>query len=339
MQASVDVRVKQKEWKAAAVNASNLSELQLTLGEVAAARKSGQRSVGYADQSGDMFERMSDRTTYADALHQAGEAAAALALFREAEQLQQERQPGYPRLYSLPGFRYCDLLLGQGGTAEVLERAEQTLEWGEHGYSLLSKALDQLTLGRAHLQQAVEETPPNRPAVSTRRFAPLSGEGQEQARSLSAAEGWLDQAVAGLRASGYQYYLPRALLARAALHRHTHDFTRARQDLQEVFDIAEPSGMRLHLTDWHLEMARLLLTPPSPALPPQGGQGAEELAQPLGGVESAPSPLAGEGREGGNSSEAAYHIAEAERLINETGYHRRDKELAELQAKLNQAAT
>lgn len=26
--------------------------------------------------------------------------------------MQAERQPGYPLLYSLPGFRYCDLLLG-----------------------------------------------------------------------------------------------------------------------------------------------------------------------------------------------------------------------------------
>lgn len=123
MQASVDVRVKQEEWKAAAANASNLSELQLTLGDVAQAVESGARSSRYADQSGDMFWRMSSRTAHADALHQAGDTAAALALFREAEQLQQEWRSYEPRLYSLRGFRYCDLLLAQGSTAEVLERA------------------------------------------------------------------------------------------------------------------------------------------------------------------------------------------------------------------------
>jgi len=32
-------------------------------------------------------------------------------LFREAEQMQLEDQPHYPLLYSLPGFRYCELLL------------------------------------------------------------------------------------------------------------------------------------------------------------------------------------------------------------------------------------
>ena len=59
---------------------------------------------------------MDDRTALADALHQAGEAEAAADLFREAEAMQKDRQPQYPLLYSLPGFRYCGLLLGGGST-------------------------------------------------------------------------------------------------------------------------------------------------------------------------------------------------------------------------------
>ncbi|MEZ5536538.1 MAG: SEFIR domain-containing protein [Thiolinea sp.] len=251
MQANIEMNVKRENWKSAAVNASNLSELQLTLGEVAAARESGQRSVDYADQSGDWVERMRNRTTHADALHQAGEAETALTLFREAEQLQQEWQPGYPLMYSLQGFRYCDLLLAQGGTAEVLERADQTLKWAKQasGVSLLDTSLIYLTLGRAHLQLLLSPSP------AQRERGP-GGEGN--------AAHWLDQAVASLRAAGQQDDLPRGLLARAALHRHTRDFARARQSLQEVFDIAEPSGMRLHLTDYHLEMARVLLAEESP---------------------------------------------------------------------------
>ena len=282
MQAGMEMQIKNKDWKSAANASSKLSELQLTLGEVAAAHTSGQHSVNYADQSGDMFWRMGTRTAHADALHQAGETAAALALFRKAEQLQQEHRPEYPRLYSLQGFQYCDLLLAQGGTAEVLERAEQSLEWGtKGGLDLLSIALDQLTLGRAHLQQSVEKNPPN---------LTLSGEKQEQAAH------WLDQAVTGLRAAGRQDCLPLGLLARSALHRHTRDFALARQDLQEVFDIAKPSRMRLFLVDWHLEMARLLIA------------------------------------EGQHESDAiSGHISFAAKLISETGYHRRDAELAELQ--------
>ncbi|MCC6725494.1 MAG: hypothetical protein IT258_13380 [Saprospiraceae bacterium] len=55
--------------------------------------------------------------------------------------------------------------------------------------------------------------------------------------------------------------------------------------------------MRLHLTDYHLEMARLRLAQARP-------------------------------------EEARPHVAEAARLIEETGYYRRDKELEELQKAL-----
>ena len=55
MQANIEMYVKQENWKDAATNASNLSELQLTLGDVAQAVESGARSSRYADQSGDMF--------------------------------------------------------------------------------------------------------------------------------------------------------------------------------------------------------------------------------------------------------------------------------------------
>ena len=60
---------------------------------------------------------MSKRTTHADALHQAGRRAEAEALFAEAEAMQAEWQPQYPRLYSLRGFRYCDLRLGEAERA------------------------------------------------------------------------------------------------------------------------------------------------------------------------------------------------------------------------------
>ena len=69
------------------------------------------------------------RATVADTRHQAGERARAEELFKEAERLQAEWQPEYPRLYSLWGYLYCDLLLDLGRHAEVRDRAAQTLEW------------------------------------------------------------------------------------------------------------------------------------------------------------------------------------------------------------------
>ncbi len=73
---------------------------------------SAEESVDLADRSGDALVRIRGRTTLADALHQAGQLELSSATFHEAEAIQAEMQPKHPRLYSLAGYRYCDLLLG-----------------------------------------------------------------------------------------------------------------------------------------------------------------------------------------------------------------------------------
>ena len=242
MQAGEDMSVEQEDWKGAAVDASNLSELQLTLGEVEAAVASAERSVAHAERSGDLFQRMARRTTHADALHQYGESDAALELFQAAEALQKQRQPEYPQLYSLWGYRYCDLLLALGESSQVLQRAEYALELSTKflgkGLALLDIALDHLNLGRVHLQQ-------QQPAL---------------------AQEHLDQAVDDLRTAGDQDLLPLGLLARAELCRQQSNYAKAEKDLQEVFEIAERSEMQLHLCDYHLARAKLLQTRTDQAL-------------------------------------------------------------------------
>ena len=236
IRAGEDMSAEQEDWKGAAVDASNLSELQLTLGEVQSAVASGKRSVEHADRSGDLFQRMARRTTHADALHQYGDQDAALALFQAAEALQ--RQPEYPQLYSAQGFRYCDLLLALGENQQVLQRAQYALAISELNKWLLDIALDHLSLGRAHLQQ----------------------------QQLEPAQQHLDQAVKGLRDASQQQYLPLGLLTRAELHRLQGDYKEAEKDLQEVFEIAERGEMQLHLCDYHLAMAKLLQTRTDQAL-------------------------------------------------------------------------
>jgi len=45
--------------------------------------------------------------------------------------MQRESEPQYPFLYSVRGYYYCDLLLGQGKHQEVRERAAKTKAWAE----------------------------------------------------------------------------------------------------------------------------------------------------------------------------------------------------------------
>jgi tetratricopeptide (TPR) repeat protein len=282
MRVGLEARVRQEVWKSAAIIANNVSELELTLGDVAAAVAGAEQSVAHADRSGDAFQRMGNRTTLADALHQAGRRAEASARFREAEALQAEQQPAYPLLYSLRGFRYCDLLLaeveraaaredrrgeGSGALAEVERRATQTLQWAiDTGLSLLTVALDHLTLARVALYRALLE--PER-AIEV----------------LAMAREHAEPAVSGLRAAGTQDHLPRGLLTRAWLRVVEGDAAHAKADLDDAQRIAERGSMRLHLADVHLHRARLF-----------------------------------------HDRRA---LAEARRLIEEIGYHRRDGELAD----------
>ena len=235
MQAGLDADVSRKDWKNAAIAGSNLSILYLSIGNVASALD--YESVDLADRSGDAFQRMARRTNLADALHQAGRLPEAETAFQEAEEMQKEQQPEYPFLYSVRGFNYCDLLLSQGKYREVLSRAKKFFEWRIPSDSLLSIALDHLSMGRAHLLQ-------------TR---------QEGKNDFTKAGTHLNQAVDGLRNAGTQDQLPRGLLARAELYRVCAAFPEAQRDLKEAMTIAERGGMGLYQVDCHLEYARLYL--------------------------------------------------------------------------------
>ena len=254
MRAGLEICVRQEDWIRAGPVASNLSELELTLGEVAGAVQDAGQSVTFADRSGRAALRMGFRTTHADALHQAGRRTEALALFREAEGLQGEWQSYYQRLYSLQGFRYCDLLLAEaervaGGKGEagadraalseaireVEQRAAQTLEWAvENRSSLLDFSLNHLTLGRAALYLAILE-----------------------GSDLAPARAEIEQAVGGLRSAGDLPRLPWGLLTRAWLRFAEGDPATARADLDEAQEIAERGPMPLFLADVALYRGRL----------------------------------------------------------------------------------
>nr|VFJ95297.1 MAG: hypothetical protein BECKLFY1418B_GA0070995_10689 [Candidatus Kentron sp. LFY] len=117
MRAGLEMNIDREDWRNAAVRVSNLSQLQVTLGELGGAMEDAKRAVELADRSGDEFQQMGKRTSHGDALHQAGRYQEARALFAEAEDIQRKRQPQLPRLYSLQGFQYCDLLLSEAERA------------------------------------------------------------------------------------------------------------------------------------------------------------------------------------------------------------------------------
>jgi len=237
MKASLEAYIAQESWEYAARVAINLSELSLTLGDLAQALEYAEQNVDLADRSSDAFMRMVSRITLADSVHQAGYLPEAESAFREGEEMYKEEWPEYSYLSSVMGFQYCDLLLGQGKYQDVLNRAGQTIEIAIKNRWLLDIALDHLSLGRAHLLQAL----------------------QEGSEDFTQASYHLNQAVDGLRQAGTQHYIPRSLLARAELYRVHGAFEKAQRDLDEAMNIAERGEMGLHQANCHLEYARLYL--------------------------------------------------------------------------------
>ena len=322
MRLGLEIYLKQRHWGFAARLATNLSELELTLGEMTGAMGDAKQSVVYAERSGVGFLRGLTRETHADALHQVGRRGEAETRFDEAEKLQAERQPHFPLLYSTGGFRYCELLLANAERTAwqfcldssfvphpsslptacnpVEQRATKTLKWAEESdASLLTIALDHLTLGRALLYRSILNRTP-----------------------LATSHSSLEKAVDGLRRAGTQHHLPRSLLTRAwcfftaAMQQRLHGddskvgsfVTKARSDLDEAWEIVERGSMKLHMADIHLYRARLFGIMKDRDKDEVGIM-KDEISYPWDSPQ--------------------VDLDEAARLIEETGYHRRDEELAD----------
>ena len=196
---------------------------------------------------------------------------------------------------------------------EVEERATQTLAWAQRHLGLLDVALDHLTLGRAALYRVVLSG-----YAGQKGTVPLSrGEeemerdkaGQKGTVPFSLRENWdsplqaarreLAAAVDGLRDAGRQDHLPRGLLSRAWLGWLKGEDEQARADLDEAWQIAERGSMRLFMADVLLHRARCFAAGPDRA-------------------------------------RALDDVAQARRLIDQCGYHRRDAELAVAEAALGE---
>jgi hypothetical protein len=211
-------------------------------------------------------------------------------------------------LYSLRGYRYCDLLLSRGRASEAHDWATQTMDLAHRSDRLLDVALNRLTLGRVHLALA----------LAKRGSGPSPGAPAVDARV--ATDTGLDEGVEAQRSAGRNEHICGGLLARAAFRRSIGDWDGAKRDLNEAKETAEPGLMRLYWCDCALESARLALA-------------RREAFAPLNGlIEPSPPPPAPPDATATVAfrEEAREQLEVARKLIAECGYHRRDEELAEL---------
>src|SRR5262249_23140773 len=160
----------------------------------------------------------------------------ALQYFADAERMQMEWTSKHPLLYSVRGYKYCDLLLSVSECdawrtvnaqtecnsesvrmcTEVTQRAAQILEWdkGMDGAPTLDLALHNLTLCRATLYVSILARHKNPPFDSR-----------------------IDYTLDELRTAGVIEYLVRGLLTRAWLRKSSNELAGIQTDLDEAWEI------------------------------------------------------------------------------------------------------
>ena len=263
LRASFDDAVERCNWRNAARAAVNLSEQLVDLGSPSEAVSISERGIELSDRC-DMdrigFEPVISRATLGHVLHQVGRWRAAARAFRDAETMQQVRQPELPLLYSAKGSQYGDFLVSQierqigvpessipgieknllGQVQEIQSRFQRISEWtrAQPSSGLFDSSLDLIVLGRACLVEAV-----------------LSG-----SLDWTDSDSAITQAIGGFRRSNYRTYLTQSLICRAKLRRLQGLLVEAVSALDEAETIAERGSMLIWQIEAALERTRLYLT-------------------------------------------------------------------------------
>jgi tetratricopeptide (TPR) repeat protein len=317
MKAGMELRIAHENWKPAAISASNLCELLLALGDVSGAVAAARQSVELADRSGDAGQATMRRATLADALYQAGQTAEAITCYQEAERLQRAWKPDAQFLYSFRGFQYCELLLAKAERFAWQNTLPKSPSVALNREQLVDRLddLDRVAL-RAHRSIELEQSMPGTPIIDFALHNLTLAKVSLYRRILTGAKvtspsepaSHIAQAVEGLRSAGDIPLIPLGLLISAWTRHVTGDTRRARENLEEAWEITEQGPMLLMQADILLYRARLFGRPRSDS---RGGKLAEGHGDyPWGLVTD--------------------DLQEARRLIEKHNYGRRREEIADV---------
>lgn len=297
---------------------SLLSTVAIAAGDIKRAKEFSRQSLDFAIQSRSKVRILSAWRVHIDRLIAGGEFDVARRNLVEVNQiemqlLRERTRFGGQHTHPSDQGRF-ELLIINGDFVAAHRRANRVLR--SSGLASLGlRALFQLQVARSSLGLAL---------TAALKF----NQGTirpETTKHAQAARAELDEAVERLRLTERVDLVPGGYCGRSAFRRSVGDWNGAARDLDEVGEIAELGPMKLHLCDMALGRARLAFAkieafaplngmvekdnPPKPAVP--SAEQVKELKR-----------------------EAEKQLKIAADSIEKCGYHRRDEELAELQAVL-----
>src|SRR5580693_1136184 len=311
LKASAIREQKARSWDNAGGALANLCEARLILGEIELALEDSARAIAVGDNGGREDDKLKNRAQHAMALHAAGRFQEADRLFARIERQVSKLYHGTHQLISVSGAGFCNLLADKGQWVAVRRRSQTSVQLAEPTGRILDISLANLALGKANLALALKY-----------------GSDQNNATSATGDQLGLSsivKSITGFQRYGINSYVAMSLLVRGAFRRNAGDWNGAALDLDEVEEIAEPGPMRLHLCDTALQRARLAFA-------------RIEAFAPLNGMlekSNPPKPFVPDAEQIVElKCEAEKQLKIAADYIEKCGYHRRDEELAELQAAL-----
>lgn len=223
-----------KDWLSAAIQAGNLCEFDITLGQLRSAIEHGKHGVSLAERSKNTFLTIGNLAALTHAYNLAGNLDDAREQFECADKLLRHLnapQEEYTKNFAycdVSEFDFCEFLIADGRHDDAVARCRKVLDNPQPYYADLFIAIARLKLASAlHAsdKNAIDEP-------------------------LALAE----EAVSELEQAGVQQYLAHALVLRANLTG-SHNVSDVFEDLKRAALIAQRGQMRIVLTDVLLSTA------------------------------------------------------------------------------------
>lgn len=242
----------------AATGLEELAVLQTRLGKLGDAISTAYEAIGWSDSAvrrnimgmdcdanlwqleelnKSKVRQYATRAAAATVLHRQGKLVEALSYFETAEQMAQQGEQNIC-LHSVPGIRYCSLLLDmaqdRSKEEQVLERADKMIRYGDA--ALKDKFPLMCDLHRLNRGRVLAEL----------------GNWLEASQEI-------EQALEGIREKHKIQFDCQPHLARASIRRQAGDLDGAREDLREVLSIGEECSMPLYCADAYLLLGHVEL--------------------------------------------------------------------------------
>jgi tetratricopeptide (TPR) repeat protein len=313
LEAGLKLDIAAGDWVDSARASGSIAQVKLVLGDIENALHYAKNATSYARRGKDIDTQLSCVAILADVLHQAGRRRDAKQKFHQSEKLQQRLVP-LEFLGRVSGYHFCDLLMQSNLWEEAQKRAKYCIEISNDHFWTMTAGLEKLVIARTSCYFSVSYAKSHLYRKNLYR----------KNHFVTEIHNDLNASVQLLRTADSNEYIPRGYLARSAFYRNIGDWSGSSRDLDEVEEIARPEQMQLYLCDMALAGVRLAFAR-TEAFAPLHGLIDNVPPEPEVPNEAATKLL---------REEATRQLAIAADYIEKCGYHRRDEELAELQAVL-----